>query len=160
MVRGAGWQDRLRYRFDRLLSRGSAATIVWVVGLALFLALIGGLVFWALGLTFGDRTGPAESFWQAFLIAIGRGGILDDGWGPRLITFVFVFAAVFLTGSLIGVLVAAVNKRVDELKRGRGRVLEAGHTVVVGWSPRLMAVIDELLAEHPSAGGVRVVVLA
>jgi hypothetical protein len=160
MVRGAGWQDRLRYRFDRLLSRGSAATIVWVVGLAVFLALIGGGVFWAMGLSFGGQTGPAESFWQAFLIAIGSGGILDDGWGPRLVTFAFVFAGVFLTGSLIGVLVAAVNKRVDELRRGRGRVLESGHTVVVGWSPRLMAVLDELLAEDPSSRGVRVVVLA
>ncbi len=157
---GVGWQDRLRYRFDRLLARGSAATIIWVVGLAVFLALIGGVVFWALDLEFDGQRGPAESFWQAFLIAIGSGGILDDGWGPRLVTFTFVFAGVFLTGSLIGVLVAAVNKRVDELRRGRGRVLETGHTVVVGWSPRLMSVIDELLAETPARRGVRVVVLA
>ncbi|MDH3247717.1 MAG: NAD-binding protein [Acidimicrobiia bacterium] len=157
---GVGWQDRLRYRFDRLLARGSAATIIWVVGLAVFLALIGGVVFWALDLQFDGQRGPAESFWQAFLIAIGSGGILDDGWGPRLVTFTFVFAGVFLTGSLIGVLVAAVDKRVDELRRGRGRVLEAGHTVVVGWSPRLMSVIDELLAETPARRGVRVVVLA
>ena len=160
MGRGVGWQDRLRYRFDRLLARGSAATIIWVVGLAVFLALIGGVVFWALDLEFGGQRGPAESFWQAFLIAIGSGGILDDGWGPRLVTFTFVFAGVFLTGSLIGVLVAAVNKRVEELRRGRGRVLEAGHTVVVGWSPRLMSVVDELLAEKTRKRGVRVVVLA
>jgi hypothetical protein len=157
---GVGWQDRLRYRFDRLLARGSAATIIWVVGLAIFLALVGGVVFWALDLEFDGQRGPAESFWQAFLIAIGSGGILDDGWGARLITFTFVFAGVFLTGSLIGVLVAAVNKRVDELRRGRGRVLESGHTVVAGWSPRLMAVLDELLAENPTKRGVTVVVLA
>ncbi len=157
---GVGWQDRLRYRFDRLLARGSAATIIWVVGLAIFLALIGGAIFWTLDLEFDGQRGPAESFWQAFLIAIGSGGILDDGWGPRLVTFTFVFAGVFLTGSLIGVLVAAVNKRVDELRRGRGRVLESGHTVVAGWSPRLMAVLDELLEENPAKRGVTVVVLA
>ena len=157
---GVGWQDRLRYRFDRLLARGSAATIIWVVGLAIFLALIGGAIFWTLDLEFDGQRGPAESFWQAFLIAIGSGGILDDGWGPRLVTFTFVFAGVFLTGSLIGVLVAAVNKRVDELRRGRGRVLESGHTVVAGWSPRLMAVLDELLEENTSKRGVTVVVLA
>lgn len=157
---GVGWQDRFRYRFDRLLARGSAATIIWVVGLAVFLALIGGVVFWSLDLEFDGRRGPAESFWRAFLIAIGSGGILNDGWGARLVTFTFVFAGVFLTGSLIGVLVAAVNKRVDELRRGRGRVLESGHTVVAGWSPRLMAVLDELLAENPTKRGVTVVVLA
>jgi hypothetical protein len=154
------WQDRFRYWFDRLLSRGSAAAIGWVVWIAVLLAVAGGLVFWALGIEFDGRTGPVESFWQAFLIAIGAGGIVDTGWVARVSTFFFVFAGVFLTGSLIGVLVAAVTKRLDELRRGRSRVLERDHTVVVGWSPRLMAVIDELLAEEPAGRRVSVVVLA
>ncbi len=160
MARTVTWQDRFRYRFDRLLSRGSAAAIGWVVWIAVLLAVVGGLVFWAADLEFDGRSGPVESFWQAFLIAIGNGGIVDAGWLPRLVTFVFVFAGVFLTGSLVGVLVAAVTKRLDELRRGRSRVLEKGHTVIVGWSPRLMAVIDELLAEDPRRRGVSVVVLA
>lgn len=160
MRRTVTWQDRFRYRFDRLLSRGSAAAIGWVVWIAVLLALVGGVVFWAFGIDFDGRTGPVESFWQAFLIAIGSGGIVDVGWMERLVTFVFVFAGVFLTGSLVGVLVAAVTKRLDELRRGRSRVLESGHTVVVGWSPRLMSVIDELLAEDPRSRGVSVVVLA
>ncbi|MFO7549035.1 MAG: hypothetical protein R6X29_09245 [Acidimicrobiia bacterium] len=154
------WGDRIRYRFDLLLSRGSAATIGWVVALAVVLAIVGGLVFWAIGVDFGERRGPVEAFWQAFLIVIGRGGIVDGGWPDRLATFTFVFAGVFLTGSLIGVLVAAVSKRLDALRRGRGRVLERGHTVILGWSPRLMPVIDELLAEERRSGRVSVVVLA
>lgn len=160
MGRRVTWQDRFRYRFDRLLSRGSAAAIGWVVALAVLLAILGGISFWALDVDFGGRSGPLESFWQAFLIAIGTGDVIDLGWRARIISFVFLFAGVFLTGSLIGVLVAAVNKRLDELRRGRSRVLEKGHTVVVGWSPRLMAVIDELLAEDRSRSGVSVVVLA
>ncbi len=160
MGRTVKWVDRFRYWFDRLLSRGSAAAIGWVVWIAVLLAIVGGAVFWAAGIDFDGRSGPVESFWQAFLIAIGNGGIVDADWVTRGITFVFVFAGVFLTGSLIGVLVAAVTKRLDELRRGRSRVLEKGHTVVVGWSPRLMAVIDELLAEDPGRRGVSVVVLA
>ncbi len=160
MVRHVGWQDRFRYRFDRLLSRGSAATIGWVVAMGALLATVGGVVFWVLGLDFDGRSGPAEAMWQAFLIAIGSGGILDNNWLTRVVTFLFVFAGVFLTGSLIGVLVAAVTKRVDELRRGRARILESGHTVVIGWSPRLMTVLDELLAENTDRRSVQVVVLA
>ena len=160
MVRHVGWQDRFRYRFDRLLSRGSAATIGWVVAMGALLATVGGVVFWVLGLDFDGRSGPAEAMWQAFLIAIGSGGILDNNWLTRVVTFLFVFAGVFLTGSLIGVLVAAVTKRVDELRRGRARILESGHTVVIGWSPRLMTVLDELLAENIDRRGVQIVVLA
>lgn len=160
MGQAVTWQDRFRYWFDRLLSRGSAAAIGWVVWIAVLLAVLGGSVFWALGIEFDGRSGPVESFWQAFLIAIGAGGIVDGGWVARAVTFLFVFAGVFLTGSLIGVLVAAVTKRLDELRRGRSRVLESDHTVVVGWSPRLMAVIDELLADGGSGRKVSVVVLA
>lgn len=160
MERKVTWVDRIRYWFDRLLSRGSAAAIGWVVWIAVLLAIAGGGVFWAFGIEFDGQSGPLESLWQAFLIAIGEGAIVDAGWVTRTVTFVFVFAGVFLTGSLVGVLVAAVTKRLDELRRGRSRVLEKGHTVVVGWSPRLMAVIDELLAEDPRRRGVSVVVLA
>ena len=80
-----------------------------------------------------------ESFWQAFLIAIGSGGILDDGWGPRLVTFTFVFAGVFLTGSLIGVLVAAVEAGSPAAQRG----LRAGD-VIVAVNRQRVASVSEL----------------
>ncbi|MGF1665818.1 MAG: hypothetical protein ACFCVC_06055 [Acidimicrobiia bacterium] len=154
------WKDRLRYRFDSVLARGSGAAIWWVVGLALMLALVGGITFWVLGVDFDGKSGPFESFWNALLIAIGEGEVIGTSTAARFSSFLFVTAAVFLTGGLIGALVAAVNERLDELRRGRSRVLEAGHTVVVGWSPRLLPVLDELLAESPGGRKVSVVVLA
>lgn len=154
------WKDRLRYRFDSVLARGSGAAIWWVVGLALLLALLGGITFWVLGVDFDGESGALESFWQALVIAIGEGEVVGTSTAARLASFVFVTAAVFLTGGLIGALVAAVNERLDELRRGRSRVLETDHTVVIGWSPRLLPVIDELLAEQPGSTKVSVVVLA
>jgi ion channel POLLUX/CASTOR len=159
-MRSITWKDRLRYRFDSVLARGSGAAIWWVVGLALLLALVGGVTFWVLGVDFDGKSGPFESFWNALIIAIGEGEVIGTSPAARFASFLFVTAAVFLTGGLIGALVAAVNERLDELRRGRSRVLESGHTVVVGWSPRLLPVIDELLAESPGGRTVAVVVLA
>jgi voltage-gated potassium channel Kch len=154
---GPSWGERLRYRFDLLLSRGSATTIGWVAALAVALTFLGGLAFWVID--FGGP-GPIEAFWQAFLTVMGYGGIADEGWPRRLTSFSLVLASVFLTGSLIALLVTAVNKRLDALRRGQGKVLEQNHAVILGWSPRLRPVLDELLAgEHPS-GRVSVVVLA
>ena len=153
-------RDRFRYRFDRMLSRGSATAIWWVVGLSAVVALLGGLTFWVLGVEFDGRGGLVESFRQALLIVIGEGSVLNTGAAAQISTFVFVTAAVFLTGGLVGALVAAVNTRLDALRRGRSRVLESGHTVILGWSPRLMAVLDELLAENPGGKDVVAVVLA
>jgi hypothetical protein len=153
------WGERIRYRVDLLLSQGSATTIGSVVVLAVILTFLGGLAFWVIGVDF-ERQGPIEAFWQSFLRVIGRAGIEDSGWVDRLASFTLVLAGIFLTGSLITVLVAAVTKRLDALRRGRGRVLEQGHTVILGWSPRLMPVIDELLACDGGTRGVSVVVLA
>jgi ion channel POLLUX/CASTOR len=154
------FKDRLRYRFDRALARGSGAAIWWIVVLALALAILGGITFWVLGVDFDGKTGPVESFWRALLIAIGSGGVVSTSTAARISSFVFVTAALFLTGGLIGALVAAVNERLEVLRRGRSRVLEAGHTVVIGWSPRLIPVLDELLAEDPTGSNVVAVVLA
>lgn len=151
------WRDRIRYRFDLLLSQGSASTIGWVVALAVVLTLVGGLTYWVIDL---GGPGPIEAFWQSFLTVMGRGGVADEGWVHRLASFTLVFASVFLTGSLIAMLVTTVNKRLDTLRRGQGRVPEQNHAVILGWSPRLMPVIDELLAGDTGAGRVSVVVLA
>lgn len=161
-IKRAGGPSRgewVRYRFDLLLSRGSAPTVGWVVVLAIMLTFLGGLVFWVVGVDFG-RPGPIEAFWQSFLRVIGSAGIEDRRWVDRLASFALVLAGIFLTGSLITLLVAAVTKRLDALRRGRGRVVERGHTVILGWSPRLMPVIDELLSCDERTRGVSVVVLA
>lgn len=152
---GPSWGERIRYRFDLLLSQSSTSTIGWVVALAVMLTLIGGLAYWVIDL---GGPGPIEAFWRSFLTVMGRGGVDDTGWVRRLTSFTLVFASVFLTGSLIAMLVATVNKRLDTLRRGLGRVQEQNHAVILGWSPRLEPVIDELLAGDQGAG--RVVVLA
>ena len=149
--------ERIRYRFDLLLSQGSASTIGWVVALAVMLTLIGGLAYWVVDL---GGPGPIEAFWQSFLTVMGRGGVDDKGWVRRLTSFALVFASIFVTGSLIAMLVTAVNKRLDTLRRGLGRVHERNHAVILGGSPRLVPVIDQLLAGDPEAKGVSVVVLA
>jgi Trk K+ transport system NAD-binding subunit len=156
---GYRWGERIRYRVDLLLSQGSATTIGSVVVLAVVLTFLGGLAFWVIGVDF-ERQGPVEAFWQSFLRVIGRAGIEDSSWVDRLASFTLVLAGIFLTGSLITLLVAAVSTRLDALRRGRGRVLEQGHTVILGWSPRLMPVIDELLSCDDGTGRVSVVVLA
>jgi hypothetical protein len=56
----------------------------------------------------------------------------------------------------VGVLTDEITSRVEEARAGNYRVLESGHTVVVGWSPRrspavLKAVGGCLGAKYTSA---------
>lgn len=119
--------------------------MLWLGAATALLTIVGALVFWALDIRWGERSGPAEALWRSFVIAIGKGVIGDATWTQRIATLVFIFASLFLAGSLVGLLVAAINRRLDAIRRGRSRVIEKGHTVVLGASSRLMPVLDELL---------------
>lgn len=119
--------------------------MLWLGAATVALTVIGALVFWALGIQWGERSGPGEALWRSFIIAIGKGVIGDATWTQRFATLIFIFASLFLAGSLVGLLVAAINRRLDAIRRGRSRVLERNHTLVVGASNRLLPVLDELL---------------
>ena len=150
----ANWRERARYRVDSILARGSAGALLWLGATTVLVTLLGALAFWILNIRWGERSGFGESLWQSFVIAIGKGTIDDANWTQRISSTFFIFLALFLAGSLVGLLVSAINRRLDLIRRGRSRVLERGHTVVLGNSARLNPVLDELLIDPHDRGPV------
>jgi hypothetical protein len=66
---------------------------------------------------------------------------------------------IFILSALIGILNNALQAKLDELRRGRSRVIEAGHTVILGWSPQVFAVISELVEANANQRDPCIVVL-
>ena len=62
-----------------------------------------------------------------------------------------------LTADLTGIDVLA---EIERLRKGRSRVLEHGHTLVLGWSPRLPTVLSELVEANANHRRAAVVVLS
>ena len=54
----------------------------------------------------------------------------------------------------------AIGDKIEGLKRGRTEVLEAGHTLILGWSDKMLNMIDQLCLANQSAGGKAIVILA
>ena len=67
---------------------------------------------------------------------------------------------IFIVSALIGVLTTGLNKRIDRLRKGRSRLIERGHTIVLGWSDQVFTVIEELVEANQSERRSCVVVLA
>lgn len=143
-------RQRLRYRFDMLMARGTIAVIVWlfVVSTAGVLA-ISALVY-ALDLA-PPRDGRAPSFgeivWMSMMRTLDAGTMGNDvgGWPFLLAMLAVTTGGVFFVGTLIGLLSSAVSRRVDELRKGRSLVVEKDHIVVLGWSPQLVPLLAELV---------------
>src|SRR5688500_15222392 len=53
-----------------------------------------------------------------------------------------------------------MSQKLDELRKGRSPVVESGHTLILGWSPKLMAIISELMIANENADYSAIVVMS
>jgi hypothetical protein len=156
--------QKLRYRFDNALAKGPAVVIGWLALVTLAIFVIAGLAFWGFRLDgvngAGPVSNPMEGIWQAMLRVVDAGTFAgDSSWPMRLLSLVVTLAGIFIAGSLIGLIANAVDQRIEGLRKGRSDVLETGHTVVLGWSPRIAAIVSELVVANASEKDAVVVVL-
>jgi hypothetical protein len=161
-ARGAArsFRNRIRYRFDRLLSRGTWAVLLWLGILTFLVVIVSAALLTISGVTFSgsESTSVVEDFWQSLLRVIDPGTMAADvGWGRRILALIVTLTGLLIAGTLIGLIAAGVEHRVEQLRQGRSIVVESNHYVVLGWSERLRVVIDQLTTEDPKA---TVVVLA
>lgn len=62
--------------------------------------------------------------------------------------------------SLLAWCADAIGDKIEDLKKGKSDVLEANHTLILGWSDKSLNMIDQLCLANESAGGKAIVILA
>lgn len=80
----------------------------------------------------------------------------DAGWGFRLLMLVVTIGGLIIVASLIGI-VCASDDKMAQLRKGRSRVIESDHTLILGWSPQLFLLIGEVC--RANAGRRRAIVV-
>lgn len=155
-------RQRFRYWFDNTLSSGTAAMIVWLT-----VATVGLILVVATGAAIaevrseGSELSFGEALWSTLMRTLDPGTMGgDEGWPLRIASFAATVGGILIVSSLIGLLANGISDRVAELRRGRSPVLETGHTLVLGWSPKVFPIISELTVANENQGGGTVVVLA
>ena len=152
-------KDRIRYAFDNSLSRGTAPFIGWLAMASAILVLIAAVVIWLFQLL------PRDNFvslaWMLLLHTLGKDIPQGDGasWVYRLFMLAVTYGGVFITGTLIAVLTTIVRNKVDDLREGRSKVIESGHTAILGWAPHIFAIISELVIAKANERHAAIVVL-
>ena len=157
--------DRLRYRFDNTISKGTVALIGWLFVLLAALVLSSSLVVYATGVApeaDGRRPGFLETLWLSLMRTIDPGGVGGDrGSWPFLLSMLAVTAGgILVFSTLIGVIFTGIDSKLDQLRKGRSFVVERGHTVVYGWSSEVFSVVSELVVANESRPSACVAVLA
>jgi len=147
-MKTATLRDRLRYRFDNFMAKGTIALVGALFAVTVLVIVVATLILVFARIRPGGSTeslGFAEALWQVTMRTIDTGTTAGDtGWSSRLVGFLITLGGIFIASTLIGVLANGLDNRLGELRRGRSRVIEAGHTAILGWSPQVFSIISEL----------------
>ncbi|RPI90439.1 MAG: potassium transporter TrkA, partial [Chloroflexi bacterium] len=158
------FNQRLRYYFDNLMSRGTPALIGMLFVLSLIVVLIAGAVISITGFVQEGETGRlsfGEAAWESLMRTLDSGTMGGDtGTGFRLVMLFVTLGGVFIVSALIGVLNNAIESQMERLRKGRSQVLETDHSLVLGWSAQIFTILDELMAANENQRRARIVVLA
>jgi voltage-gated potassium channel Kch len=157
----ANWKQRLSYWFDNQLAKGPLVLIGWLGLVTLVIVLLSTFV----ALFFKvqpPESGLKEVFWDILFQTLTPNPF--DVTAPGLFLLIMLFItllSLLMVSILIGILTATIENRLNALRRGRSKVLEKNHTVILGWSQQIFTIISELiLANQNRKSGAVIVILA
>lgn len=160
------FREKARYYFENTMSAGPSGVIKWLAIFSLFMVLILGLLI----LVFGIKSSPEpdaenlgfiEGAWQSLMATLDSGTMGgDEGWAFRAVRFIATLGGIFLISILIGTISSGIDEKLDELKKGRSRVLESNHTLILGWSEKVFSIISEIIEANENQKKPSIVILA
>jgi len=94
----------------------------------------------------------AEMTWMSFgQLFDGVGGSPDGSlWGTRFVGLVNTFMGMFVFGLVCAFVEDAINVKMDSLRRGKTKVLEEGFDLIIGWNPRILPLVKQLILANES----------
>lgn len=159
---GPTMRQRIRYRIDNIMSRGALPMLVWLGLMTLLLCVVAGVLISLLNWGPDEQeTTWLEGTWLAFVRTLDPGTFGgDNGRGFRLIGLIITVIGILVFAAIIGVVSSGIDSKLADLSRGRSRVIEKGHTLILGISPKVGTVVSEIVAANASERKSCIVVLA
>jgi len=157
-----GFGERFRYWFDGWMSKGTGSLIALLAIVTAVLIIVVTVVAIVLGaLPKGQPHDFPDLLWGTLVRALDSGTVSGDvDWGYRGMMMLITIAGIVIVASLISIISGAFDAKVEELRKGRSRVLETDHTLVLGWSRKVFSLVNELSIANESRGRAAIVILA
>ncbi len=152
--------EKLRYKFDNIMSKGTPALIGLLATVSVILISLISLAVWFTHLVPKDDPTAKdpnflEVFWKSLMRTLDPGTMGGDSGTFGLVMLLVTLVGIFIISALIGIINNGIGDKLDNLRKGRSKVLEHNHTVILGWSEQIFTIISELVEanrnqKHPS----------
>ena len=89
----------------------------------------------------------SDLLWNSLMRTLDPGTMGGDtgSFGFLLGMLTVTLFGIFLISALIGIINTGLEGKLAELRKGRSRVVETGHTVILGWSQEIFTIVSELV---------------
>ena len=145
MDRQYTFRERIGYWFDNFMMQGvlSKVKVLLVVTFA-FTLVIGLLSALAKG-EFGGA--GSNSLFITMMYVLGKGGLNGSEGSPLYIVLMLlaILYCIFFTSMLIGFINQGIRAKTEELGTGQSRVIESGHTLILGFNSATFVLLQELI---------------
>lgn len=125
---------QLAYRVDVFFSVHPYAKPLALLVATLLLICLGGLALF--GVTDDNL---ADCLWLSWTFVADSGNHANsDGIGPRLVSVSISFGGMLIFAMMLGLVSDSISEKFDSLRKGRSEVVEQNHTLILGWSDKLV----------------------
>jgi voltage-gated potassium channel Kch len=155
-------RDRARYAFDNVMARGTGALIAGLFAVSAVLIVLFAAILIATGVAGDQGLDFPAVLWRNLMRTLDPGTMGgDEGTAPFLGAMLLVtLVGIFVLSTLIGIINNGIQGRLEELRKGRSRVIESGHTVILGWSQQIHTVVAELIEANANQRRRVIVIMA
>jgi hypothetical protein len=161
-----GVRKRIRYRFDNWMARGVGAQMLLLALATAGLVLVTAVAVIAFDAVPVNDKGTPDSFgmlaWKSLMRALDAGTLAGDvaGWAWLFVMLFVTLGGIFVLSALIGIINQGFGAMIDRLRRGHSAVIESGHTVILGWGPKIFTLLRELGEANANQRRAAIVILA
>jgi ion channel POLLUX/CASTOR len=137
------FKERLSYQFDTIMSKGTISLVLILFLITAVVVVIAGVLA-----SFINNDSSGVSFWQSLMHAMDSGTLAGDDTsniGFVIVMSVVTVCGIFITSILIGIINTGFEQKLYSLRKGASKVIETGHTVIIGFNDSIFTILSELI---------------
>lgn len=159
----ASLKEKLAYKFDNYMSRGPGS-----IFFALLLVFLGGFILLgiirlAVSPFLPDDVDPGLGIWRIFLQLTDPGNMAQDNdsfWYVKTFAIIAGMFGIIFFSAVIAFITTQLDLKLESLKKGKSRVIENGHVLILGWNYQVTEIIREIISANESEKDGCVVILS
>jgi hypothetical protein len=127
-------RSRIRYAFDSIMSRGTMSKVLLLLIFSCVVILI--LAFIDYEIEKSVQKEITQTLWDTLNHTFDPGNLYGDerSSGSLTVMLIATLFGMFFTATLISIINNGLENRMEQLSRGKSKVLEAEHTILLGFS--------------------------